>query len=909
MNNITQESFGKVVKAVRYAAILGAVTALGVSPRAFAQQDASTTNAPTKLKPAVVTGSLIPTAATATATPVDVITTEAIEATGSQNLYQLVRTLPAAYGPGNYGDSRGNGGNGSAAIALRGLQRGTLVLINGRRVAPENHGIGSGNVDLNLIPLAAIDHVEILKDGASAIYGADAQVAVVNIILKKDFNGSEFSASYGNTTETDVGQQNYSFVTGGTTERSSYLIGGSYYKENALFSKDRARSRVDVSDINNTSGNSNPGRVMEGTFGSAGQGVVYGGPPGTYSLNPADFRDYNPSTDRFPFPNYTPAVQPVERYSFFGNGDYNIFAKNLVFFTEAMYTHSWFQNQLAPTPMAGQSFGIVVPASNPYNPFGQDIPTWRYRLLEAGPRTDTFIGDIFRIVNGLKGQVADTSWNWETAFSYSLDQRKEIQGGDVNVAALANQVSLTTPDAFNPFGNQANTHAQFDPLVQQNIILSDSANFGVDGKVNGDLFDLKSGTVRSAIGAAHFEENVSFTPDSTIKNNQSVGFNGALPYSYGRDDNSFFAEVKVPFLGEEFTVPGIHSFEVDVAGRYDHYSDFGGTWNPKVSFRWEPVDDSVVLRGSWGTSFRAPDFISLASTAQNFPEVFNPFTGIFEQPAAGVLYLPNPNLKPETAENWTAGVVWSPKTPNFLKGLTISVDYYRIDIQDWIGQSTQFIINENLRTGGPTNPASLFYTNVAASFDPTTGGYDNAPIIVPAFNLHRILTEGIDIAGDYKYPTDNYGTFDLRLAAEYVLTYDQQTSASSTPQDRLGNFSADEIGFESIPRLRGNASLFWDYKGFEFGVTANYTASMRDDKLAVPSGRNISSFLTWDLQASYTITGWKHDWVNNTKFTVGVLNVADSPPPRVEAAFADKYDRDLFDLRQRFVYCSLSKKF
>ena len=164
---------------------------------------AQDTNAPTKLKPTVVTGSLIPSAETAQPTPVDIISIEQVEKVGAQNLYQLVRTLPGAYGPGNFGDSRGNGGNGTAGIGIRGLNKGTLVLINGRRVAPENHGIGSGNVDLNLIPLAAIDRVEILKDGASAIYGADAQAGVVNIILKKDFKGAEYFASYGNTTETD----------------------------------------------------------------------------------------------------------------------------------------------------------------------------------------------------------------------------------------------------------------------------------------------------------------------------------------------------------------------------------------------------------------------------------------------------------------------------------------------------------------------------------------------------------------------------------------------------------------------------------------------------------------------------------------------------------------------------------
>ena len=269
-----------------------------------------------------------------------------------------------------------------------------------------------------------------------------------------------------------------------------------------------------------------------------------------------------------------------------------------------------------------------------------------------------------------------------------------------------------------------------------------------------------------------------------------------------------------------------------------------------------------------------------------------------------MLYLPNPHLKPETANNWTGGIVWSPK---FVKGLTVSVDYYRIDIDNWIGQSTQFIIDENLRTGGPTNPASLFYTNVAASFDPATGLYDNAPISVPAFNLHNIFTDGIDIEANYIYPTEAFGSFTFKVQGNYILTYEQQTGPASPKRDRLGDFSADEIGFESIPRLKGSASLFWDYKlfdhMFEIGATANYISGMIDDHLATGAATHrIPSFLSFDLQSSYFLP-------YDVKLTVGVLNVTDEPPPRIEAAFADKYDRDLYDLRQRFWYVSVEKKF
>src|SRR6266540_4096406 len=216
-------------------------------PVAYAQQAAQPAAAgtvePVKLEKTVVTGSLIPTAETVGPAPVAVVSAVELERRDVRAVEQLAKILPSAFGGGNFGSSRGNGGDGSASIALRGIPGGTLVLINGRRVAPNSFFDGS-TVDLNTIPLAAVERIEILKDGGSAIYGADAVAGVVNFILKKNYNGSEFNAYYGNTTDSDVGTQNYSFVMGSSDEKSSFLVGGSYFKQNALFSKDRDRSRA-----------------------------------------------------------------------------------------------------------------------------------------------------------------------------------------------------------------------------------------------------------------------------------------------------------------------------------------------------------------------------------------------------------------------------------------------------------------------------------------------------------------------------------------------------------------------------------------------------------------------------------------------------------------------------------------
>src|SRR5438105_11269572 len=194
----------KVPSCLRRIMLAGLIVSLGTTA-ALAQTNA------TVMKPVVITGSLIPTFETITPAPVDTYTVEAIEKTGVNTIPQLIQRLPAISGNASFGDSRGNGGDGSAAVGLRNIPGGTLVLINGRRVAP-NQLVGAGNVDVNAIPLAAIDRIEVLKDGASALYGADAVAGVVNVIMKKDWNGVEMSGRYGNTTDTDGGEQDYFVV-------------------------------------------------------------------------------------------------------------------------------------------------------------------------------------------------------------------------------------------------------------------------------------------------------------------------------------------------------------------------------------------------------------------------------------------------------------------------------------------------------------------------------------------------------------------------------------------------------------------------------------------------------------------------------------------------------------------------
>lgn len=870
---------------------------------ATATAPAQDTAPPEEMKPTVVTGSYIPTAETVNIQPVDTVTAADIERTGVATLELVAKKNVNAVGAGNFGVSRGNGGDGRSEISLRGIPGGTLLLINGRRTA---------NPDLNAIPMGAIERIEILKDGGSSIYGADAVAGVVNIILKKDFQGSEMSARYGNTTDTDVGEQIYNFVTGAVTEKTSVMAGGSYYKVNSLYSADRDRSRPDPTDPAQTSPTSNPGRV-QATTAPAGSpllgGVVYRGAPGTTGTDPSQYTAFNNATDRFNFGVYTPAIRDAERYSFFGNVEQKILDEQLKFFAEGMYTHSWSYNQLAPTPAVFVNLstptspgGIVVPASNPYNVFDIPINRMRYRPDELGPRIDENTYDIYRFVSGFRGQIGESRWNWEAAVLFTRDDGVNKQGNDISRTGLESAINSTDPaTAFNPFGNRANSKAVLDSIRLDHYTFTRDDLFSVDGKINGVVYDLPAGALAVAVGGEFRNEKGEYTPDSSLIYDNVVGFNGAKPYTGERDVSAGFYEISIPILGGDWDVPGFHRFEINHSGRYEDYSDFGDTYNPKVGFLWKPIDENLVLRGSYSESFTAPTFGDLYTVSQeSYPELRNPVKYASGDPTyfdqIRTFYSGNPELEPTTAKNYSAGIVYSPK---FAKGLTLAVDYFRIEQQDVPGSVDQFILDENFRTGGPWSPTAT-YANLI-DYDPATTNYNT--LYAPTLNLSQRLIEGFDFQVFYELLTDGYGKFTFAPALTYYITFEQENIPGTGMQDRLGDFvdPSQSFGLGSLPRMKGTMPIFWSYKKLEFGVTLNYIGAYLDD---VASGfyREVSDQFTVDLQLSYMLP-------DDFKVTVGVINVTDEEPPLVRGAFADNYDRDTHDLRGRFIYAGVSKKF
>jgi iron complex outermembrane receptor protein len=441
-------------------------------------------------------------------------------------------------------------------------------------------------------------------------------------------------------------------------------------------------------------------------------------------------------------------------------------------------------------------------------------------------------------------------------------------------------------------------------------------------------------------------------PDAPQRFADTVGYNSAQPLHGSRTVGSGFGELRIPITSPDMEVMAFRALDVTAALRYDYYSDFGGTWNPKVNLRWEPVKN-VTLRGSYSTSFRAPTFGDLyLSDQESYPELRNPARAVIEpvsspyldasgnytadptdgdgnphvdnpeyDPASNdyvaawnptlnptfeqikTVYQGNPNLEPETAENFTAGVVYSPE---FAKRLALSVDWFKIDQENVPGSVDQFILDTNYRGSDPNLPArqrpndpNAPYADLIA-YNPANTTYQQ--LTAPTLNLSRREIEGLDFRVSYQIPTENVGDFLLSWNMTYYYRFQQEDIPGQGLDNRLGDFMdpSQSFGLGSIPYLKMNLGGFWNISDFEFGVIAYYVGGYRDDWRS-GFDRDVSDIWTVDLQASYN---FPHNW----RLTVGVENVADTAPPLVVGAFADNYDRDTHSLMGRFVYGQISKK-
>jgi iron complex outermembrane receptor protein len=841
----------------------------------------------------IVTGSNIPTSEEVGPNPVDTYRKEDITRLGVRSVTDLIQKLPAAAGAA-INENVVNGGDGRVEINLRGiLAKETLVLQDGRRLAPV--GFAGDTVDLHTIPLGLIDHIDVLKDGASAIYGADAVSGVFNVWLIHRFRGLELYASYGNTNlgfANDAGEERGYLLAGTGDDKTDIVVYAEFYNRAAIFSRD-----ADISsnaDFTRFGGPDNRSGAFAGRVGRPGASFVYRPDlnGGALTPTPHAFPDvahdpqYGPFSRQqlFNFADLTPAIPAVDREYLYGSLDRKICDQYLELFADFKYARTFWDSALAPlqftpdvwtdvTHPAGftpPGFGFSVPIQNAFNPFtvadytspggfdprlpqtqssaappGTQFTTFvRYRALEAGPRTFKVATNNYEFTGGLKGNLGEfgdyfKTWKWETGFRYSEDSRVERDSGIVDTNALRQALLDTNPaTAFNPFGLNQNSPAVINKIVVTTTHLGTTSLALEDLKLFGDLFNLPAGPISFALGGEHRTERGRDQPDTLASSGNILGGVSFASTRGSRDVWSIYWELRVPVTSPAWNLPGFYSLELDYQERFDDFSDFGGAERPKFSVRWQPIDSALTIRATYSEAYHAPTLSDLFRGVS----VDSPFITDPRSPATAEAVTANlggnPNLQPETAYEWTYGAVvtpgkwWSP-----LQGLTLQADFYHIDLRAVTAVlDPQFLIDHEDQFPGQVIRGSS--TGPNDPFGPIV------LLLLPEQNLGRIIQEGWDYEVAYSFDTarlghGDWGTLIATFNGTYIDRVALQAVVGGPEQSVVGKFGGGFLGTAgggSFTHSRWYASLFYDgpagsqVAGLDTGFIVHYIGQYWDIK-------------------------------------------------------------------------------
>ena len=637
-------------KAVQTALSLGAVAAVGVAGTAFAQNTTTTQNdqnQPQTLQTIVVTGSHIRRVDLETSNPVVAVTAQQIQQTGKLTLGDVVQQLPVITGGIETPNVNNGGGSGQTLVGLRGLGSSrTLVLIDGQRVIQN---------DLNSIPASAVERIEVLTDGASAVYGSDAIGGVINIILKSNYQGAQFQANYGISDKSDAARQGASFTFGQTSDKGSILAGVDYNKFDPLYQAQRDFSKNAVSLAATTTDGSSvalPGSgviaVKGGSSYAARNKIHYPGSSCNLSLNQsaatpttnptlADFHCFDNGQDKYNYASVNLIMTPQERTNAFFKGTYHL-SDNIDFYGTYYHQKASSASNLAPAVVgSGPGFdtGLKISAQNYWNPFGVDFSgpsgnTYTGRMFPAGDRHFANQFNVDQLIAGFKGNfnIGEQNWQWDVGYNYGhISQIITNYGlpnqnllnqafgpsflnadGVVQCGTAANPISLGDCTPANPFNlYNSNTQAVIAAAAAPALIDVWNIERTMHADVSGGLFDLPAGTVQLAGGVSYRKEYTNNIVSNDLLLNPVtgtciLGSACSAKLQGGYNVKEAYAEVFIPVLKD---IPFIHALNVTLGDRYSKYSTFGSTNNWKIGVEYRPIED-LLLRGTVSTVFRAP---------------------------------------------------------------------------------------------------------------------------------------------------------------------------------------------------------------------------------------------------------------------------------------------------------------
>lgn len=915
----------------------------------------------TVLEEVVVTGSRIRRVDTETATPLFVMDTQDIRASGVTTLGDLVQRVPSVAGAATNPQVNNGGGDGQSNVELRGLgtQR-TLVLLNGRRFGAI--GKDSGAVDINLIPVNFVERVEVVKEGAGAIYGSDAIAGVVNFITKREFDGADISYDYGVTSESDGERHAVGLSWGATGERSQIMIGANYNKQEEISAGDREFSRFATylygSVFQGGSSRAPTGRIFLDGVGQIGEECESGsltrieGAPGT---SPSDYRCFDDSGDENDFYNYQPfnlILTPQERGSVFTLANYEI-NDSVETYLEFLYNRTSAGWQIAALPFDSRSDNVVISGDSVYNPFGVDLggtevnadgdlnPNALWRLTQLGNRAAKFRTATSQTTVGVRGDVLDTGWTWDASLGYGRsDQDRKVDGYLLTDALsratgpsfIAGDGTPTcgTPDAPIAGCIPVNIFNLDDPAQQQalsTVSASYTQNYVYEAKqaalnATGDLFDLPAGAMALAVGAEYRDQNARFDTDTLSEAQPPLFLNCLLARetcsgdSRGAYDVSeLYAELFVPILAD---LPGVDSLNLTVGTRYSDYSTFGDTTNSVVKLEYRPIRD-VLVRASYAEVFRAPNLNELYRAPELDAPTFNdPCVGLTDAAVAA-----NPNLALACENVDRDGTFSQPNSqvdgvrigntdldPETGEVITFGVVYdsslvpglsLTVDFWDYKIEDLITLLDPNFAADQCVANGNPDFCGVINRFP---DGSVNA-IFEPTVNLGTLETNGIDFGVKYRIDETPVGDFRFSVDLTYIDSYENTPAPGADPIEIVGTYDRQ---FGNYAKYRGLAHAGWSYAGFDTQLTARYIHSIRlvdpDGAPGIQPDLEIPSFTYLDLMVGYTFR-------ENTRLQLGVQNLTDKEPPILYQNNVINANTDVqtYDTIGRMFFGSISQRF
>jgi iron complex outermembrane receptor protein len=852
---------------------LAQTTQTPTAPTAPADLDA------TEVDEIVVTGTSIRGIAAA-GSPTIGVSLEQLKASGSANVSDATRLLPQVLnlGADESRNTFSGGAQDAAANAtavrsanLRGVgPEATLLLLNGRRLAP--NGIIKALGDLDQIPASALQRIEVVTDGASAIYGSDAVAGVVNLITRKNFDGAETTLRYGFAD--GVEQHQFSQTFGRTWTDGGLFFSFEHNDRGHLSGADR-----DFASQNRTARGGSDARPFTAAPGNIVIGGVRYGLPDTNGVGVLPSQ-LSTTANRYDEAAAADLLPKQQRDTVLFNIHQNV-TDRLELWYESFFTKRDYD--LAAPPAL---FSLTVRNTNPWyvSPAGQTSETVEYRLTDdKDPNSSGFENAQQNAV----GFNIDLTHDWRLSayaqnnISRGFQDRKNVLNNAALTAALA---ATTTATAFNPFGNgtfnATNNAALLDIIDANRATYGTNITNDLSVKIDGPLFDLPAGPIRMALGGEFHDNKFKQTLFAT-----NVLASGATTIKSVKNDrtvSSVFGELFVPIVGEANALPFVQRLELSIAGRWEDYSDFGTTTNPKIGVIWSPVA-GLDLRATYGTSFRAPSLVDSADQIKNIflQNLTDPTSGTGV--TRGVFYNGgNSGLGPETATTWSGGFDWK---PTFLDGFSLSSSYYRIEYENRIDVApvTALTAGSVYSNFFIRRPAAADVAGNAA-FDALVASFMASPDlqnpVEPTSNINVILDgrrqnlgtltqDGVDVSANYAFDT-SYGDWRVGLDIAKILTVDRQGAPGTPVVDVL-----DTFGNPVDLRVRG--SLGWHMDGWSANAFANYTDSYLNT--AITPNVMVDSLTTYDLTASYQFEG--EGWTDGVRVSVNALNVFDEDPPIV----------------------------